>query len=230
MMKNLWRRFLEDETGAICLGCGVAIVDGALSAEISALPGNVLTCEDDGLYVPAVGGVAISSDACNAIDSHADGLWAPCQRGVAGRDQHDSPQNADLPVSAGTGPGYDFESVEVTISNPTCRDVEGTLIIRSGGLFVNNLSSFVSVGAIDTKVDGGAWGSSTPNTEKYVQGNGAITWDYNNLTEVNYIAVAAGASHTYQARIHVNVIGGTGDLFGTVGFEFNWTLVPTAAC
>jgi hypothetical protein len=242
-LQESWRRFKQDETGAICVGCGLDVVDGVVEVQI--VEGGGLACDPTtGLSVnfPAPSVLdPISPDACNGIARRGNGLYSPCPDAVLGAQDSASAQNSLLPLAiTGTNNDYFFESDVVTITNGLCCEVTGRITVLAGGLYVTAGTGFRAYGRLLVDINGAGYAAAFPETNRYVNNNGTgdIVADFNGLQDQNLLILAAGASATYRAEIQIHVDIGSGTLdqiFSPVsppgaGFEFNWELVQTGCC
>jgi hypothetical protein len=74
-LREAWQRFLRDETGAICVGDGLTVVDGVLVVDID--PAGGLTVGPDGVSGSGVSGDASAAlAAANEADDTADAAQA----------------------------------------------------------------------------------------------------------------------------------------------------------
>lgn len=217
-----------------CVGCGLQVnpVSGVLEVELD--PAGGITCGDDGLAVTSVpaAGVALSDDACQAIELRADGLYANCAMSICNTAQHNSAQNALLPITitGATDDVYDFEGDLVTINNDTCREVAGIITVQVGGLYVDTgAGGFFGTASLEVNINGAGYASATPDTGKRVHG-ASLFGDFNNLHESNYLSIAAGGSATYRARLHLVAWNGDANLHGAVNIQLVWALSPVGAC
>lgn len=230
---DAWWRLRHDETGAVCVGCGLEVVDGLLAVDLAA--GGGILCGDDGLYVSTSVLDPISPDACNGIVRRGNGLYSPCPKALAfGIDTGSPQQGAVGAVTAGVGPStntYGFTSDAIVIDNPLCCAVKGKITIRAGGLFLAANDGFYGDAHLEVKINTDPYGVFPSNTMVFEnQSGGVLRTGFNGLQDDNYLAIAAGGSVTYQAQILVNVHEGNGTLSGTIGFEFNYFLAQDCTC
>lgn len=218
---------------AVCVGSCFEVVDGILQLQID--PAGGLTCGTDGLAAdfPAILD-PISPDACNGIARRGNGLYAPCPDAIAF-----VAQTAPGPITpfdmTFVGPGaatFDFPSDVVTITNTTCCDVAGRISCRAGGVYVTTHNGFVSQGWLEINIAGAGYGAAFPDSVIVLDNPFGVDhlMHVGPFHDENYLSLAAGASVTYQCRIHVTVDAGSAACHGAFGSEINWILAQTGCC
>jgi hypothetical protein len=196
---------------AICLSCGLTIVDGALAAEIS-------------------------TDLCQGLECRDDGLYAPCPQSIVGIDNKTSVNATDLDSTPSGLPvngdaTYNFLFDAVTITNTTCCTVRGLVTFKTGDLELDADAGFFGAADLDlqTTPPGGGLGDVYPMAEIVADNNGTGTrrFSFNGMWDQVYLELAAGASVTYQVNMSVHVVSGTGHLIhirGGPALETTWLL------
>jgi hypothetical protein len=234
-LRAAWQRFRHDETGAVCVGCGLDVVDGVLLPKLKADGGIV--CDGDGLHVVFPAGVVVpgvSPDACNGFVLRGNGYYSPCPDAVTGIIQNDSINNDLLPlaITAGGGP-YTFTSGTAnTLSNPLCCDVSGIIAIRAGGLFLDAANTFYGSCHMQVNPNGAGLVNASPDTTKVFENKSGsnLHTDFNGFVDENHIVIPAGGSITYAAALVVDCVAGSGTLSGVIKFEYVITLPQSGCC
>src|SRR5688572_18058859 len=109
---------------AICVGCGLEVVDGILKVDVD---GTTIQCGASGLFSPVAAFPGISTDGCNGSKLGTDGkVWSPCPEGIAGINNTAGTGAAFPTVIVGPNNTYDWNSVVVSITNTSaCCTVSG---------------------------------------------------------------------------------------------------------
>lgn len=199
-MKTFWRaawqRFLHDETGAICVGCGLAVdpITGFLSVEQR--PNGGILCDnsgdaDDGIYLDArtlststvtVGGtgtlaspltaaVKISAADCNALVVDGTGLYVACQDGVAATSAvQTSPQGSGLPQAVVNGGTYNYGNDNafnsIHICNPTCCTISGVVFVAVGNVYLEGPAGFIGGAHLQANINNTGYADINPSTRQ----------------------------------------------------------------
>jgi fiber protein len=231
--RDLWQRFLHDETGSVCITCGLEVVDGALGVKLD--PAGGITCDADGLAVTFPASEAISPDDDNGLERRGNGLYAPCPSAVAGAVNQASINNDVLPLTIPTvaEATYDFSGSTITITNPHPCLVAGRIGIRGGGLYLTASTAFYGQCRLMVDVDGAGFAAANPDTAMVFENTsgGNLRTAFNTFVDDNLLTIAPGDSVTYNARLSVLVHnnGANSTLSGEVRFEYVWTL-PQCCC
>jgi hypothetical protein len=217
---------------AICVGCGLEVVDGILQVDVD---GTTINCGGSGLFV-VIPYPGISTDACNGISLGTDGkIWSPCPEGIAGIDNNAGSGAAFPTVMVGPNNTYDWDSVIVTITNTSaCCTVSGMISFQTG--FQGTLDPEAKLSSqMRINTDGGGFVPSSPSSYEVFHNVSTTTvqsWA-SNLYDQVFATFTPGQVRTFQAQERFTLISGpgTGAQDGTVDsgniFEIQWTLVPT---
>ena len=212
---DAWWRLRYDETGAVCVDCGLEVVDGLLQVELD--PAGGITCGAGGLVAnfPAPP-ESVCPDAVTGLQQATNTV---------------DPVTMPLAVSSGGGT-FVWKSGVITISNPLDCEVSGTISIRAGGLYLEANDGFYGQAQLLVNPDGGGLVPAYPDTMMVFenQSGGVLHSAFNNLVDENLLVVPGAGSVTYQAAVEIGMFAGTGTVSGTIGFEFNWTLPQTGCC
>jgi hypothetical protein len=214
----------------LCVGDCFEVVDGILQLQVD--PAGGLECGVSGLKANFPAAPGASPDACNGFEVRGNGLYAPCPDAVVGVHQWVGSEVNPLEVSSAGDGIFDWPSSLATIANGLCCDVGGRISSRAGGIRLQMNDGFRAVCDLQVNINGGGWATAVPATTIYCENSQGVDINIglNNLLDENYLVVAAGASATYEARIHLDVSAGTADAFGIPAVEINWVMPQTGCC
>lgn len=229
---------------AVCVGCGL-FVNGSGVLEVQRRPGGGIECDnsgdaDDGLFLNLTTNAClsgdgttasplapvISPDACNGLECRGNGLYIRNPRSIIGITDHASPENTVLPLVTGTGGTFIFNSLVVTINNPSCHEVVGRITVIEGGMDVTQNAASTMIASFEVNINGAGFIPVIPRASLVFDNRTAVAANdrFDNLIESNLLSIGAGASATYQARMVYFQQSGTGILNGAQTFEFQWDL------
>jgi hypothetical protein len=217
---------------ALCVSQCFEVIDGVLGPKLD--PAGGITCGAAGLAISASSLDPISPDACNGLARRGNGLYAPCPDAISGGQGTGSPQQGDLPLvfAGASDDSYTFLSDVVSITNTTCCAVGGKISLRCGGAYLDCADDFYGSAHLEVNINGAGLGQCTPDTTMVFENRQGVNVHtaFNNMVDDNYLAIAAGATVTYQAAFVFFANTGSGTLSGTLGFEFVWVLPQIGCC
>ena len=241
-LKALWNRFLNDETGSICVGCGLDVNGGSGLLEVQLDPAGGITCGPSGLAATAVSFPGISPNDCNAITNPGNGLYVACQDGVAASSAVQvSPQGSGLPQTTADSGSYgylnDNSTSSIHICNPTCCTVSGIVFVAVGDIYVDAHPGFIGGGKLQANINAGGFGDIEPLTRQTItadSGNAQhMFFDFNQNASL-FLSLAPTACVDYQFNFLVSVNTAAGSILRTDStgpkFVTRWVLTHTDCC
>lgn len=257
--KGLWSRFKSDETGSICVGCGLDVnnITGLLEVQLSGGdPGSGLHCDNttglslavqhpgslsgNGTTISPLVPVA-SPDDCNSLVVRGNGLYTPCSdSNVNSSAVQTSPQGVGLPQLVADGGNYGYLNDNavnsVHICNPTCCNAGGIVFIAVSDVYLQAAQGLSGGAHLEINVDNTGFNTMSPIPTVKFDNNGTGDTVYAvNLNATYYLGFSPGQCHDIQLNLEFN-IGPAGinshirtDSTGPK-FVTRWVVSPTGCC
>jgi hypothetical protein len=216
------------------------VIDGVLQVKVD--PAGGLVCGDAGLAAefptpPTVPGV--SPDAFNGFELLGNGYFARCPTSIIAT-ANMGYAGATFPVALSTAGAGLFSIVNfggaISITNTTPWTVDGFLDCQVYGGTVSADPGFDGFAYISISTDGGAFNAATPPTN-FRMDNGAagvVNYEPSNMLERNRVIFTPGQTHTFEAKINIQVYAGTASWKDNAPsppyFEFHGQFTQTDAC
>ena len=247
--KDAWNRFLNDETGSICVGCGLDVNGGSGLLEVQLDPAGGITCGASGLAITGapIASIPVSPDDCNALVKHGNGLYVPCSDGVAGSTAvQASPQGSGLPQALTNGGNYGYLNAasDIDICNTTCCTISGIVFVAVGDIYFDAKPGFVGGGRLQVDINSAGFADVEPSTRQSFQNHYAVNVANNTFLDINqnasfFISLGPTACAHYRFNLQFSITttgsdGVTGSFLRTDNggplFVTRWILTHTDCC